>query len=81
MAPVTLELLGRQMERMLSKIGILQGAVDIARRDIARIADDVGIIKADMQGLRADINNARHETRAGFETLDARLRPLENADS
>ena len=91
MAEITLEFLGRQMERMLSKIGILQGTVDIVRRDVARMADDIGIIKIDIQGLHADIAGirsdllsvrgeiagVRHDMRAGFEQLDARIRPLE----
>ena len=84
MAEITLEFLARQLQRLLSDMQALRGSVDIVRRDVAAMTDDVGIIKGELQGLRADqlnirreINALRHDMRAGFDALDARLRPLE----
>ena len=112
MAEVDLNALARPIQR-------LQGSVDVMRREQGRMADDISMIKADLQGvhgdistLRADFLGLRHELRgeiasvrdevasvrseivslrseiagvrqdmrARFDALDARLRPLEDAE-
>lgn len=56
-----LNFLARQFERVLSKINILQAAVDLMRRDIMHAADDIGMVKSDLQGMRHDLFSMRAE--------------------
>lgn len=49
---------------------LLQATLEAMRREQARAADNLEIVKADIVNLRADMH-------AGFALLDSRLRPLE----
>jgi hypothetical protein len=72
-----LNFLGRQLQRIFSELQAIRSGQDIATRNHLRSADDIGIIKNDITTLRNEVDSLRHDLRAGFDTLDARLRPLE----
>jgi predicted nucleic acid-binding Zn-ribbon protein len=87
MTDIDLNFLARQMQRMLSQNTIHQERLDAVRREVARAGDDTAMIKGDLLGIRSEILGIRSEIaalrsdmRAGFDTLDARLRPLENIE-
>ena len=86
MPDIDLNFIAKQIERAFGRTDLLQGSIDIVRRDVARMADDISIIKTELQGMHAEVKsmrsevvNIRHEIRSSFDILDARLRPLEDA--